>query len=58
MSAEVVRHRRNNRSKGYAFVEMVNAETAQNAAKKMHERIYLERKLIVNGAKSARRDED
>ena len=58
MSAEVVRHRRNNRSKGYAFVEMVNAGTAQNAAKKMHERIYLERKLIVNGAKSARRDED
>tara|TARA_B100001057_G_scaffold35367_1_gene32036 strand:- start:655 stop:1209 length:555 start_codon:yes stop_codon:yes gene_type:complete len=57
VSAEVVRHRGNNRSKGYAFVEMNTAETAQDAAKKMHEKIYLERKLIVNGAKSASRDD-
>ena len=56
--AEVVRHRRNNRSKGYAFVEMADAETAQKAASQMNEYIYLERKLIVNGAKSAGREEN
>ena len=58
LSAEVVRHRRNNRSKGYAFVEMADAETAQKAASQMNEYIYLERKLIVNGAKSAGREEN
>ena len=58
LSAEVVRHRRNNRSKGYAFVEMADAETAQKAASQMNQYIYLERKLIVNGAKSAGREEN
>ena len=56
LSAEVVRHRRNNRSKGYAFVEMADAETAQKAASQMNEYVYLERKLIVNGSKSAGRE--
>ena len=58
ISAEVVRHRRNNRSKGYAFVEMANIDLAQKAAAQMHEFSYLERKLIVNGAKSAGREDN
>jgi RNA recognition motif-containing protein len=58
ISAEVVRHRRNNRSKGYAFVEMANVEIAQKAATQMHEYSYLERRLIVNGAKSAGREDN
>ena len=58
ISAEVVRHRRNNRSKGYAFVEMANIDLAQKAAAQMHEFSYLERKLIVNGAKSTGREDN
>ena len=37
---------------------MADAETAQKAASQMNEYIYLERKLIVNGAKSAGREEN
>ena len=46
------------KGEGYAFVEMADAETAQKAASQMNEYIYLERKLIVNGAKSAGREEN
>ncbi|MDP6859063.1 MAG: hypothetical protein QF426_04510 [Verrucomicrobiales bacterium] len=51
-SAEVVRHSRNARSKGYAFVEMNNLDAATKAAQELHDHEYMGRKIIVNGAKS------
>ena len=51
-TAEVVRHSRNARSKGYAFVEMSNTDAAKKAAEGLHDLEYMGRKIIVNGAKS------
>lgn len=57
-SAEIVRHSRNARSKGYAFVEMNNVDAAIKAAEDLHDHEYMGRKIIVNGAKSRGRTED
>ncbi|MDB4720230.1 hypothetical protein OAF65_00805 [Verrucomicrobiales bacterium] len=57
-SAEVVRHGRNARSKGYAFVEMNNIDAAIKAAEDLHDHEYMGRKMIVNGAKSRGKTED
>ena len=57
-SAEVVRHSRNARSKGYAFVEMNNVDAAIKAAEDLHDHEYMGRKIIVNGAKSRGITED
>lgn len=51
--AEIVRHQRNQRSKGYAFVEMENLEDAKQAAKQLHDREFMDRPMAVSGAKSA-----
>ncbi len=51
-TAEVVKHSRNARSKGYAFVEMNNIDVAKKAAEELHDFEYMGRKIIVNGAKS------
>ncbi len=51
--AEIVYHRRSNRSKGYAFVEMSDTNDARKAAETLHDHELMERKIIVNGAKSA-----
>ena len=51
-TAEVVKHSRNARSKGYAFVEKNNADAARKAAEELHDLEYMGRKIIVNGAKS------
>ncbi len=51
--AEIVYHRRSNRSKGYAFVEMNDANTARKAAETLHDHEFMGRKIIVNGATSA-----
>jgi len=53
VKAEIVYHRRSNRSKGYAFVEMNDAATARKAAETLHDHDFMGRKIMVNGAKSA-----
>ena len=50
--AEIVYHRRSNRSKGYAFVEMNDENAARKAADALHDYEFMGRKIIVNGAKS------
>lgn len=50
-SAEVVRDR-NDRSKGFGFVEMNSVEMAQTASEKFHRTDYMGRQIIVAGAKS------
>jgi RNA recognition motif-containing protein len=52
-NAEVVSYRHNQRSKGFAFVQMQNVEEAKRAVEELHDKEFLGRKLVVSGAKSS-----
>jgi RNA recognition motif-containing protein len=52
-NAEVVSYRHNQRSKGFAFVQMQNIEEAQRAVQELHDKEFLGRKLVVSGAKTS-----
>jgi RNA recognition motif-containing protein len=54
-NAEVVSYRHNQRSKGFAFVQMQTIEEAKRAVEELHDKEFLGRKLVVSGAKSAER---
>src|SRR6478672_10182731 len=51
-NAEVVTYRHNQRSKGFAFVQMQSVEEAKRAVAELHDKEFLGRKLVVSGAKS------
>jgi RNA recognition motif-containing protein len=51
-NAEVVSYRHNQRSKGFAFVQMQNVEEAKRAVEELHDKEFLGRRLVVSGAKS------
>jgi RNA recognition motif-containing protein len=51
-NAEVVCHKYTQRSKGFAFVQMTTIEEARRAAKELHDKEFLGRKLVVSGAKT------
>ena len=51
-NAEVVSYKHNQRSKGFAFVQMQTVEEAQRAVTELHDKEFLGRKLVVSGAKS------
>ena len=55
-NAEVVSYRHNQRSKGFAFVQMQTIEEAQRAVDELHDKEFLGRKLVVSGAKSSDRE--
>ncbi len=50
--AEVVTYKHNERSKGFAFVQMQSVEEAKRAVEELHDKEFLGRKLVVSGAKS------
>ncbi|HWX16440.1 MAG TPA: RNA-binding protein [Chthoniobacterales bacterium] len=52
-NAEVVSYRHNQRSKGFAFVQMQTIEEAKRAVAELHDKEFLGRKLVVSGAKSS-----
>jgi hypothetical protein len=52
-NAEVVTYKHNQRSKGFAFVQMQSLDEAQRAVSELHDKEFLGRKLVVSGAKSA-----
>jgi hypothetical protein len=54
-NAEVVSYRHNQRSKGFAFVQMQTIEEAKRAVEELHDKEFLGRKLVVSGAKSTER---
>ncbi len=54
--AEVVTHKHNQRSKGFAFVEMFNFEDAKRAVAELHDKEFMGRKLLVCGARNERPD--
>src|SRR5881398_4185862 len=51
-SAEVVSYKHNQRSKGFAFVQMQTVDEAKRAVTELHDKEFLGRKLVVSGAKS------
>jgi RNA recognition motif-containing protein len=51
-NAEIVTHRQTEKSKGFGFVTMTSVDEAQRAVQELHEKDFLGRKLVVNGAKS------
>jgi len=51
-NAEVVSYRHNQRSKGFAFVQMQTIDEAKRAVEELHDKAFLGRKLVVSGAKS------
>ena len=51
-NAEVVTYKHNERSKGFAFVQMQSVEEAKRAVAELHDKEFLGRKLVVSGAKS------
>jgi RNA recognition motif-containing protein len=57
-NAEVVTYKHNQRSKGFAFVQMLTVEEAQRAVTELHDKEFLGRKLLVSGAKSSDRASD
>ncbi len=57
-NAEVVTYKHNQRSKGFAFVQMLTVEEAQRAVTELHDKEFLGRKLLVSGAKSTDRAAD
>ena len=52
-NAEVVTYRHNQRSKGFAFVQMNTVDEAKRAVEELHDKDFLGRKLVVSGAKSS-----
>jgi RNA recognition motif-containing protein len=52
-NAEVVSYKHNQRSKGFAFVQMHTVEEAKRAVAELHDKEFLGRKLVVSGAKSS-----
>ena len=52
-NAEVVTYRHNQRSKGFAFVQMQTVDEAKRAVEELHDKEFLGRKLVVSGAKSS-----
>ena len=57
-SAEIVTHKHDDRSKGFGFVSMATVDEARRAVTELHDREFMGRKLIVNGAKSSDREPD
>ena len=52
-NAEVVTYKHNQRSKGFAFVQMLTVEEAKRAVEELLDKEFLGRKLVVSGAKSS-----
>ncbi len=57
-NAEVVSYKHNQRSKGFAFVQMQTVDEARRAVAELHDKEFLGRKLVVSGAKSSEHARD
>ena len=57
-SAEIISHKHNDRSKGFGFVLMATVDEAKRAVTELHDKDFMGRKLIVNGAKTGEREID
>lgn len=50
-SVKIVKDHETGRSRGFAFVEMADDESAERAIENLHESDFLQRKIIVNMAR-------
>jgi hypothetical protein len=57
-NAEIVTYKHNQRSKGFAFVQMQSVDEAKRAVAELHDKEFLGRKLVVSGAKSDTRSHE
>ncbi|MDB6153779.1 MAG: hypothetical protein JWL90_2232 [Chthoniobacteraceae bacterium] len=55
-TAEIVTHKDTDKSKGFGFVLMTTIDEAKRAVSELHDRDFLGRKLVVNGAKTNDRE--
>ena len=55
-SAEIVTHKDTDRSKGFGFVMMATVDEAKRAVTELHDKPFMGRKLVVNGAKTGERE--
>lgn len=51
-NAEIVTFKHNQRSKGFAFVQMQSVDEAKRAVTELHDKEFFGRKLVVSGAKA------
>ncbi len=56
LSIRVIKNKFNDRSKGYGFIEMATQSGADKAVKAMNGKEILNRKMVVNEARSKSRD--
>lgn len=49
-SVEIVYNRHTHRSKGFGFIEMQNVDEAKRAVEELHDKPFMGRNLVVNGA--------
>ncbi len=52
-NAEIVSHKYNQKSKGFAFVMMQSVDEARRAVTELHDKDFMGRKLVVSGAKTS-----
>ena len=55
-NAEIVSHKYNEKSKGFAFVTMSSIDEAKRAVLELHDKEFMGRKLVVSGAKISDRE--
>lgn len=55
-TAEIVTHKDTDKSKGFGFVMMATVDEAKRAVSELHDKPFMGRKLIVNGAKAGERE--
>lgn len=55
---EVIYNSRTQRSKGYAFINMMSVDEAKRAVDELHDQEYMGRKMVVSGAKAPRQERD
>ena len=55
-TAEIVTHKDTDKSKGFGFVMMATVDEAKRAVAELHDKPFMGRKLVVNGAKTGERE--
>jgi len=55
-NAEIATHKENDRSKGFGFVTMATVDEARRAVTELHDKDFMDRKLVVSGAKTSERE--
>ena len=51
-NVELVANRETHRSKGFGFIQMTTLDEAKRAVEELHDKEYMDRKLVVSGAKA------